>query len=142
MANIDEFISRLQKARKTGKNSWLACCPAHQDKNPSMSVSEGTDGRILVHCFSHECSIEDITSAVGMEVKDLMPENLGYHRIKPLAVSINPRDALFAIRDDMTVMLIMAKMVQRGEALTDVDTLLLAKLIGRMNYTISLTGGE
>ena len=141
MANINEFLSRLQKVKKTGKNSWLACCPSHGDKNPSMSISEGNDGRILVHCFSHECSIEDITAAVGMEVKDLMPENLGYHRVKPMAVPINPRDALFAIRDDMTVMLVMAKMVQRGETLTAIDTMLLAKLIGRMDYTIGLTGG-
>lgn len=141
MANLPEFLSRLQKVRKTGKNSWMGCCPAHGDKNPSMTVSEGTDGRVLVHCFSHECSIDDITAAVGMEVKDLMPENLGYHRSKPLAMAVNPRDALFAIRDDMQVMLVMANMVKRGEVLTDIDTSLLAKLIRRLDMTMVLTGG-
>lgn len=139
MANLPEFLSRLQKVRKTGKDSWLACCPAHGDKNPSMTVSEGSDGRVLAHCFSHGCGIDDIVASVGMEVKDLMPENLGYHRIKPLAMSVNPRDALHAIRDDMTVLLVMAKMVQNGE---DINTLLLAKLIGRLEMTISLTGGH
>lgn len=139
MANLPEFLSRLQKVRKSGKNNWLACCPAHGDKNPSMTVSEGSDGRILVHCFAHECGIDDIVSAVGMEVKDLMPENLGYHKIKPLAMAVNPRDALHAIRDDMTVLLVMAKMVQRGE---EINTLLLAKLISRLNMTIALTGGH
>ena len=142
MSKLDNFLSRLLKVRKTGANSWMACCPSHGDKNPSMTVSEGTDGRILVHCFSHQCGIDDITSAVGLEVKDLMPENLGFHRIKPLRMGVNPKDALCAVRDDMQSFLIWAKMIQRNEVLTGTDTLEIAKAIGRMQMAIDLTGGE
>ena len=139
--SAEKLLSLLHGVKKTGDNRWIARCCAHNDKSPSLSISECSDGRVLINCFAG-CSAEEIVSSVGLRLSDLMPENLGFHRIKPLAVSINPRDALFAIRDDMTVMLVMAKMVQRGETLTDANTLLLAKLIGRMNYTISLTGGE
>ncbi len=139
---INNFLSRLQKVRKTGKESWIACCPSHGDNNPSMSISVGTDGRVLVHCFSHQCSIDDITGAVGMEVKDLMPENLGFHRIKPLRMGVNPKDALCAIKTDLYGALVMAKMVQRGEKLTDADSLFLAQMIGRLQLTIDLAGGE
>jgi len=142
MISIEEFLSRLQKVRKTGSRSWMACCPSHQDKNPSMTVSEGNDGRILVHCFSQQCGIDDITASVGLEVKDLMPENLGFHRIKPLRIGVNPKDAMCAVRDDMTSFLIWAKTIQRGEVLTGTDTLEMAKAIGRIQMAIELSGGE
>ena len=107
-----------------------------------MTVSEGTDGRILAHCFSQQCGIDDITAAVGLEVKDLMPENLGFHRIKPLRMGVNPKDAICAVRDDMTSFLVWAKMTQRGEVLTGTDTLEMAKAIGRIQMAIYLSGGE
>lgn len=141
MIDINDFLSRLQKARRTSKNSWVACCPYHGDKNPSMSVSVGSDGRILVHCFSQQCGIDEIAASVGLEVKDLMPDNLGYHRMKPLRMGVNHKDALCAVRDDMTSYLLWAKQVQRGEALTDKDTLEMAKAIGRIQMAIELAGG-
>ena len=30
----------------------LACCPAHQDSSPSLSIGMGKDGRVLVHCHA------------------------------------------------------------------------------------------
>lgn len=142
MSKLDDFLSRLNKVRKTGKESWLACCPSHGDKNPSMTISVGSDGRVLVHCHSQGCSIEDIAAGVGLEVKDLMPDDPLYNRAKPLRAPVSPRDALFAVRDDLTSALVIAKMIQRGEKLTDKDTLELAKIVGRISFTIHLTGGE
>ncbi|HET8688224.1 MAG TPA: CHC2 zinc finger domain-containing protein [Methanosarcina sp.] len=139
---VDEFISRLTKVRRTAKNSWLACCPAHDDKNPSMTVSEGSDGRILVHCFSHECSITDIAEAVGLKVSDLMPENVGFHRLKPMKMAVNPKDALCAVKTDMTVALVIAKDMQKGIVPDEQTSLLLGKLIGRIQMAIDLSGGE
>jgi hypothetical protein len=31
---------------------WIACCPAHDDRNPSLSLKDTDDGRILVHCHA------------------------------------------------------------------------------------------
>ena len=140
MSKLDNFISRLQKVRKTGTTSWMACCPAHGDKNPSMTISEGTDGRVLVHCFSHQCSIDEITGAVGLEVKDLMPDNLGFHRVKPLRMKVNPRDALYAVRDDMTEALIYMKRLQRNEVISMDDSLRFSRIAGRLQMAIELTG--
>lgn len=33
-------------------DSWAASCPSHADRNPSLSISEGSDGIVLVKCFS------------------------------------------------------------------------------------------
>ena len=31
---------------------WMARCPAHDDQTPSLSISEGSDGIVLVKCFT------------------------------------------------------------------------------------------
>ena len=65
---IELCLSRLSKPRKMGEG-WQACCPAHPDKSPSLSVSEGQDGRVLLHCFAG-CEYRDIMAAIGLEPKD------------------------------------------------------------------------
>ncbi len=47
----------------------MACCPAHKDAKPSLSVSE-KDGKILLHCQAG-CSTNEIVSSMGLSVKDL-----------------------------------------------------------------------
>lgn len=47
-----ESIARaLDKPRRSGK-SWLACCPAHPDKNPSLAITVTERGKVLVKCFA------------------------------------------------------------------------------------------
>lgn len=62
------FLALLKKVRKAG-GGQVACCPAHDDKSPSLSVSE-RDGKILVKCFAG-CSTDAIVNAIGLEIKDL-----------------------------------------------------------------------
>lgn len=69
---IDDFLSLLDKVRKRGQK-WQACCPAHEDRQPSLSVSQGDDGRILLKCFAG-CTPHEIVDAMGLELKDLFPE--------------------------------------------------------------------
>lgn len=138
--NLDNVISRLQKVRKNGKD-YMACCPSHNDRSPSLAIAEKEDGRILIKCFA-ECGTDDVLSAVGLEMKDLMPENLGFHRRKPSRVPFNARDVLSAVRTDMTVFLVLAKDMQGGKVLDATETLLMAKLIGRIEMAIALSGGE
>lgn len=47
---FDNFISRLSKVRRTS-NGVSAACPAHADKNNSLSVSQASDGRVLIKCL-------------------------------------------------------------------------------------------
>ena len=142
MSKLDAFLSRLNKVRKTGTGSWIACCSGHDDKNPSMTITEGQDGRVLVHCHSQQCSIEDIANGVGLSVSDLMPDNVGYHRLKPKSRLYNALDVLCAIRSDLCLTLIAAKDIQRGKVLTEDESLELAKAIGRVEVAIQLAGGE
>ncbi len=72
---VDELVARLQGVKKTGAG-YMALCPAHADKNPSLSVGEGDDGRVLVRCFAG-CSTEAVCASLGLTLKDLMPEQAG-----------------------------------------------------------------
>ena len=51
-------------ARQTGPGKWIARCPAHDDNNPSLSIGEGDNGRLLLYCHAG-CSFEDIRKALG-----------------------------------------------------------------------------
>ena len=68
-AAAETFISRLHKVRATGDDRWTACCPAHDDSNPSMSISIKGD-RLLTYCHARQCPHEDILAAVGMKISD------------------------------------------------------------------------
>lgn len=64
-----EIAERLKGAKKNG-SGWMACCPAHADKNPSLSISERY-GKVLLHCHAG-CQTQDIVAAMGLAMRDLM----------------------------------------------------------------------
>jgi hypothetical protein len=58
---------------------FRACCPGHGGDNPSaLKVAVGADGRALLWCFAHQCDVEAITAALGLQVADLFPD--GHYR--------------------------------------------------------------
>lgn len=65
-------LSGLSKVRKSGPRSWSACCPAHEDRSPSLAVKETDDGRVLMHCFGG-CSVDSVLGALGLEMAALFP---------------------------------------------------------------------
>lgn len=70
---IDELLSRLSHVKKTGNNRWMACCPAHDDKTPSLALQALPSGQILLRCFSG-CEAIDVVQGVGLSLADLFPE--------------------------------------------------------------------
>jgi len=71
---IDALLVRLDHVRKTGRG-YTARCPAHEDRTASLSISEGTDGRILLHCFAG-CGAGDVVTALGLQLADLFPRKI------------------------------------------------------------------
>jgi hypothetical protein len=70
-----ELAARLH-ARRTG-SGWMARCPAHPDKIPSLSIAEGEAGRVLLKCFAG-CSVESICVALKIKLSDLFCESGTY----------------------------------------------------------------
>ncbi len=81
MSNIDNLLHRLEKVRPSGKNKWMACCPAHDDRSPSLGIKLLDDGKILINCFAG-CAAGDVMAAVGLSLKDLFPDGPIYHYSK------------------------------------------------------------
>ncbi len=109
-ASLELILARLRgvRHRNTG---WSALCPAHPDRNPSLSVRE-QNGRVLLHCFAG-CSVQAICAALGLELGDLFaaPRQTGKpepdvvrrtrKQIKSLHGRLTPRDR----QRDVTVVL-------------------------------------
>jgi putative DNA primase/helicase len=70
---IAEFTKYLQQSSKS-RDGWTARCPAHDDAKASLSISQGKDGCILLHCFAG-CRAEAIVQALGLTMKDLFPDS-------------------------------------------------------------------
>lgn len=74
LSPLNRILERLNKVKKAGKG-YMACCPAHDDKSPSLSVREAEDGRVLVHCFGG-CSARAVMEAIELELHDLFATSL------------------------------------------------------------------
>ena len=131
MSQIENIISRLQKVK--GRNgSWTACCPAHEDRSPSLAIRETPDGRILLHCFGG-CSTESVLGAIGMDLTDLFPPTNDYDYTqprKPLAQRFYASDMLRVIQFEASIVAIAAYDMANGKKLEtkDLERLKLASL--------------
>jgi hypothetical protein len=56
--------------RGNDDRGYSARCPAHEDRNPSLSIGQGHDGRALVYCH-RGCALEEIARALSMEMTEL-----------------------------------------------------------------------
>jgi putative DNA primase/helicase len=65
MNSVDEIVRALG-GRRSGAG-WIARCPAHEDRNPSLSVSV-RDGKILVHCHAgcDQRAVVEALKALGL----------------------------------------------------------------------------
>ena len=69
---LDNVLAHLKGVR-TSLRGWKACCPAHADREPSLSIGLGEQGQVLLKCFAG-CPIERITEAMGLTLTDLFPD--------------------------------------------------------------------
>ena len=66
---VEEFLSRLDGVRPRGAGRWAALCPAHGDRNPSLSVRDG-ERALLLRCWAG-CELTAICQALSIRVADL-----------------------------------------------------------------------
>ncbi len=100
------LLGRLQAVRQTAPGRWLARCPAHEDRTPSLSIRELADGTILLKDFAG-CGAADIVAAVGLGLKDLFPERPADHRCRPTNHRLSAVDVLTALDHEVHVVAII-----------------------------------
>jgi hypothetical protein len=116
---LSVVVSRMKGVRQNG-DSFMAVCPAHQDKSPSLSLSRARDGRALVHCFAG-CDPRDVLGAVGLEMRDLFPENMSQDQRQEFR-----RIKLEHERDSERLIIEIAKAEAEAGALSEESTARLA----------------
>lgn len=132
------LIARLDRVRQTGSGRWIACCPAHEDKSPSLTIRELDDGRVLVHCFA-DCEVEDVLAAVGMAIEDLFPARCE-RTMRPLARPFPAADILRAIAFEALVVATSGAALLDGGPFSKADRERLSVAVGRINAAL-VAGG-
>jgi hypothetical protein len=68
---VIRVLEKLDGVRRT-RRGGLGLCPGHRDREPSLDVAEGDDGRALLYCRAG-CNTSDILRALGLRYADLFP---------------------------------------------------------------------
>ncbi len=106
------LLEKLDKVRPSGADSWMACCPAHDDKTPSLQITQAND-RVLIHCHAG-CGGNEVLEAVGLDFSVLYPEDQTQDYVRPAYKKPNLEDSFFVE--------IYKNTVRSGKAPLDSDT--------------------
>jgi len=130
----DLLLGRLDQVRQTGPDQWLARCPAHDDRSPSLSIKQADD-RVLVHCFAG-CEPGDVLAVVGLTLADLFDRPLAHHKA-PLSAYQRRRhgqaaEALKALAHEINVVWVCAEQMHAGFALDPAERFRLKQAMKRL----------
>lgn len=109
----------LKRLKKSGKG-YRADCPAQPDKkSQSLTIREGDDGRVLLHCFAG-CAKADVVAAMGLTMADLYPPS-NTPRKPPPAPGVSRRELSEAAEFERIVLFILRCDAKRGRAISATD---------------------
>ena len=146
---IDKVLDLLDRVKATGPDTWLASCPTsahkHGDRSRGLSVREGDDSRVLIHCHAG-CPVHEVIAALGLELSDLFPARqieyphhaphkgiIGRGRIK----RIPWRDLFEGIQRDLTVCSLAFSDLAKGKTFSQSDAITIARLADHLANEIS-----
>ena len=83
---LDAVLSKLGRYKRSGAG-YQARCPAHDDRQASLSLKLGDDGKVLLKCHAG-CAFLAIVDALGMPVSEFFPSeengrSTGPHQKEP-----------------------------------------------------------
>jgi hypothetical protein len=116
---VDVLLSRLEGVKRTRHACWIARCPAHTDKKPSLSIREIDDGTVLINDFGG-CGATDILAAVGLRFDELFPPKPVDH-FKPMRRPVFREDLFQIIRFEASVVWLIACDMHTGKRVSDED---------------------
>lgn len=130
MNNLSTLLSRLDKVQRIGNNRYKACCPAHDDRSPSLAIKDD-GGRLLLHCFSG-CQTIDVLGAIGLDFSDIMTE-MAEGNFKKDRKPFYAMDILSIIKFETTLVFIYASDMAKGLILSSPDRERLLLASSRIN---------
>lgn len=137
---INKLLDRLRKVQSRGNGQYMACCPAHQDKTPSLSIKDTGDGRILVNCLAG-CDTETVLSSIGLDFNDISPQVPISHHLKPVRPRVYATDALKALEFEARIVQLAAYEMSKGKKLDETDNDRLKLAIERIGTALEIANG-
>lgn len=137
---LPDLLNALQKVKKTGPSRYIALCPAHPDKRPSLTITEKDDGMVLIKCWAG-CGAADILGAIGLDFDALYPPRLDDHRGKPARKPWNPYDLLKVNAFEADIVALAAMRISNGHALGDDEKQRLMMAHHRLRKASELVNG-
>ena len=139
MTAASRVLDRLDGPKQTGTGKWMAKCPAHEDRSPSLSVRELEDGRVLIHCFSG-CGAGDVLAAIGLRMGDLFDKPIAHH-LPPVRGGFSARELLELNAHEANVVTLLACDAQT-RTLTAAELERLAQAAARLGKAQDLVHGR
>jgi hypothetical protein len=137
--NILSHLSGLKPGKGDGR--WIAKCPAHEDRSPSLAIRLMDDGRILLHCFAG-CAAAEIVTKLNLSWNDLFPEPLTRTYLAKAYAPFSALDALQCLVAESTIVAIAASDITLGKSLNDQDLERVATATGRIATALEVVHGR
>ncbi len=136
----EALLSRLDGVKRLGADRWLACCPAHDDKRPSLAIREIDGDRVLLHCWAG-CAVQAVLAAVSLTFDALYPTRPTHHA-RPERRPFPAMDVLRATEREALIVAVAAANLGNGVDLSaqDRERLLLAS--SRLSVAVQESGYE
>lgn len=139
MTPAEKLLPSINKLKPTGQGRWVGCCPAHEDKHPSLTIRELDDSTLLIKCWSG-CSAAEIVAAAGLRMADLFPERTDAPLAKGTRRPFPAADVLRAVGFEALVVSAAAAALATGEPLSSVDRERLLLAAERLNSAVTGAG--
>lgn len=139
MTPAEKLLPNVKKLKQTGQGRWVGCCPAHDDKHPSLTIRELDDSTLLIKCWSG-CSAAEIVAAAGLRMGDLFPERTDAPLAKATRRPFPAADVLRAVGFEALVVSAAAAALATGEPLSSVDRERLLLAAERLNSAVTGAG--
>lgn len=137
----ETLLLRLDGVRSTGRGRWIARCPAHGDRRPSLSIRELDDGRVLLHDFAG-CSTAEVLAAIKLDATALFPPRpSGGHAVRPERRPFVIADILSCLAEESLLVAIAAERLAKGERLDDATRDRLARAAARLHAGVDVASG-
>ena len=136
MSPAECLLERLEGVRPTASAQYVANCPAHDDKTPSLSIRDLGD-RVLIHCFA-ECDPGEVMNAVGLTLADLFVKH-DHHGPTPVRDRWNASAMLRELSDESVVVLIAATDMLQQKPLPPEDCKRLRVAVDRITRIVEVT---
>ena len=138
---LDALLPRLEGLKPgSAVGRYIARCPAHQDRSPSLTIRLEDDGRILLHCFAG-CDPGTVLAAIGLQFSDLFPEPLTREFLPRIRAPFSPLDALKCLTAESSIVALAVSDIVAGKRLDDEDLDRVATAAGRIATALEVVHG-